>query len=97
MLVVCALYRLKSSGAAFRAFLAETLASLNYTPSYADPDIWMRPAIKSDGFHYWEYVLCYVDDVLCVGDNPSATMKEIQRDFKSKHGKVETPQYYLGA
>ena len=88
MLVVRALYGLKSSGAAFRAFLAETLASLKYTPSFADPDVWMRPAIKSDGFRYWEYVLCYVDDVLCISDNPSATMKGIQRDFKLKHDQV---------
>ena len=97
MLVVRALYGLKSSGAAFRAFLAETLASLKYTPSFADPDVWMRPAIKSDGFRYWEYVLCYVDDVLCISDNPSSTMKGIQRDFKLKHDKVEPPEYYLGA
>ena len=38
MLVVRALYGLKSSGAAFRALLAETLYDLNYRPTKADPD-----------------------------------------------------------
>ena len=46
MLVVRALYGLKSSGAAFRSFLAETLYDLGYHPSSADPDVWMRPAIR---------------------------------------------------
>ena len=70
MLVVRALYGLKSSGAAFRAFLAETLDSIGYRPSYTDPDVWMRPAIKPDGFNYWEYVLCYVDNILTISHDP---------------------------
>ena len=54
MLVVRALYGLKSSGAAFRAFLAEYLHDIGYRPSLADPDVWMRPAVKENGFQYWE-------------------------------------------
>ena len=34
-----ALYGLKSSGAAFRAFLAETFDNMGFTSSIADPDI----------------------------------------------------------
>ena len=50
---------MKSSGAAFRAFLAEELFDLGYKYSVADPDVWLMPAIKEkDGFKYWEYVLC---------------------------------------
>ena len=66
MLVVRALYELKSSEAAFRAFLADHLHDIGYRPSIADPDIWMRPAMKDNGFKYWEYILCYVDDVLTI-------------------------------
>ena len=39
MLVRKSLYVLKSSGAVFRAFLAETLNTMGYQPSYADPDL----------------------------------------------------------
>ena len=46
MIIVRALYGLRSSGAAFRALLAETLYDLNYRPSYVDPDVYMRPAVK---------------------------------------------------
>ena len=77
MLVVRALYGLKSSGAAFRAFLAETLYDIGYQPSVADPDVWMRSGLKDNGFKYWEYVLCYVDDVLSISYKPDHTMKGI--------------------
>ena len=52
MIVTRALYGLKSSGAAFRALLAEVLWDLGYRPSKADPDVYMRPAVKSDGTTY---------------------------------------------
>ncbi len=38
MIIKKALYGLKSSGAAFRAHLTETLDAMSYKPSYADPD-----------------------------------------------------------
>ena len=78
MIVVRAWYGLKSSGAAFRAFLAETLRDLGYIPSQADPDVWMRPTIKEDCFKYWEYVLCYIDDLLCLSNKPKQTLEGIQ-------------------
>jgi len=42
VLIVCALYGLKSSGAAWRAHLATTLTHLGYTSSLADPDVWFH-------------------------------------------------------
>ena len=50
MLIVQALYRLKSSGATFRSLLAKTLHNLRYKPIEADPDVWLRPAVNPDRF-----------------------------------------------
>ena len=50
MIIFRVLYGLKSSGATFHALLAETLHDIGYVPLYANPDVWMQPAIKSDGF-----------------------------------------------
>ena len=97
MLVVRALYGLKSSGAAFRALLAETLYDLGYVPTKADPDVWIRPAVKANGFKYYELVLCYVDDVLSVSHDPMKTMQGIKGTFKLKDDKIEEPTDYLGA
>ena len=88
LIIEKALYGLKSSGAAFRAFLAETFDNTGFTSSVTDPDIWMRPAVKSDGEEYYEYIVCYVDDVLGISDDAVALMKEIQKDFRFKKDKI---------
>ena len=96
-LVKKALYGLKSAGAAFRALLAETLYDIGYVPTKADPDVWLRPAVKADGFQYYELVLCYVDDVLSVSADPLSTLQGLQSVFKLKGDKIEEPSMYLGA
>ena len=53
MLMRKVLYGLKSSGAAFRDFLSETLDAMGYRPIYANPDLWLRPAVRLDGFKYY--------------------------------------------
>jgi hypothetical protein len=96
-IIVRALYGLKSSGAAFRSFLAEMLRDIGYVPSLADLDVWLRPAVKADGFEYYEMVLCYVDDVLAISHQPDKTMNAIRRKFTLKDDKVQAPDSYLGA
>ena len=97
MLVSKALYGSNSSGAAFRALLAETLDAMGYRPRYAEPDLWLCPAVKPEGFEYYEYILCYVYNVLCISHNLQKSMKSIQENFKLKDDKIELPDVYLGA
>jgi hypothetical protein len=96
VIIVRALYGLKSSGAAWRAHLAGTLKSLGFTSSLADPDVWYRAASKPDGFEYYEYVLSYVDDILALSHNPNAIMKALEDFYRLKDG-YEKPKRYLGA
>ncbi len=63
VLIVRAMYGLKSSGAAWHAQLSSTLHSMDFKPTLADPDVWIRPASRPDGYEYYEYVLVYVDDL----------------------------------
>ena len=97
MLITRALYSLKTISSSFRSYLVETLYELGYTPTKADPDVWLRKSVKADRFQYYEMVLCYVDDVLCISDDPMKTMKGIQRTFKLKDEKIDEPKDYLGA
>ena len=69
MLMKKALYGLNSSGAAFRAFLVDTLDALGYRPSYSETDLCLRLAVKIESFEYYEYIFCYVDGVLCLSPN----------------------------
>ncbi|KAI2504254.1 Reverse transcriptase (RNA-dependent DNA polymerase) [Fragilaria crotonensis] len=96
-LVKKALYGLKSAGAAFRSLLADTLHDIGYKPTKADPDVWLRPAVKANGFEYYELALCYVDDILCISDDPKATLLDLTTVFKLKDDKIEPPEIYLGA
>ena len=75
MIVKMALCGLKSSGAAFWSKLAGVLHDMNYRPSFADPDVWLRAGTKPCGFEYYEMVLCYVDDVIVMSHQPSKTIE----------------------
>ena len=92
-----ALYGLKSAGAAFRSLLADTLMDTGYKPTKADPDVWLRPAVKANGFEYYEMVLCYVDDILSISHDPHSTLIALTTTFKLKDDKIEAPDVYLGA
>lgn len=97
MIVARALYGLCGAGASFRSFLASKLDDLGFTPCVADPDVWMRAAVRSNGDEYYEYMLCYVDDLLCVSENPEATLKDLGKTFQFKNDEIKEPDMYLGA
>ena len=90
MIIVKALYGLRTSGARFHEKFADTLLSMNFFPCKADPDVWM----KDCGTHY-EYVCVYVDDLAVMMKDPSdffAALK--QRKYKLKG--VGEISYHLG-
>ena len=91
------MYGLKSSGAAFRAKLADCIWDMGYRPSKADPDVWLKPATKSDGHKYYKMILCYIDDVISISEKPMRAIEGIQSVFKLKGDKAEIPDMYLGA
>ena len=89
MLVRMALYGLKSSGTEFRSFLAETLYAMGYRPRYVDPELWLRTVVKPDNFEYYEYIICYNDNMLCISHNMRKLMKRIHEGFNLRDNKIE--------
>ena len=83
------LYGLKSSSARFHEHLSATLRKLGFKPSRADFDLW----IKKIGNHY-EYIACYVDDIIAFSKDPMKIMHQLQNIYKMKG--IGKPQYYLG-
>jgi hypothetical protein len=57
----------------------------------------MRPAVKVDGSKYYEYVLCYVADLLVVSEHPKRIMEGLEVNYLLKAGSVGEPTTYLGA
>ena len=77
-IIVRALYGLKSSGAAFRAHLASFMRQMEYTSCKADPDLWYKAETRPDtGKRYYAYILCYVDDILCIHHDPMTVLNRI--------------------
>ncbi len=70
-IIVHALCGLKSAGAAFCVHLASFMRQMSYTSCKADPDLWYKADTRpADNFRYYAYILCYVDDILCIHHNP---------------------------
>ena len=98
VVVIRALYGLKSSALQFRNHLADTLGNkLGFKSSLADPDLWYKAATDTAGNKYYSYILVYVDDLLIIDKIPQRYMKQIQESFTVKPDSIEEPKTYLGA
>ena len=93
-LVVKALYGLKSASFSFRSYMAEKLTDMGFQSTAADPDVWLRTAAKGDGEEYYKYILMYVDDILAIACDPKSILEDVQKTFKLKNDKIESPDYY---
>jgi hypothetical protein len=54
--------------------------AMNFTPSLADPDVWLCPATKPDGSEYCKYILVYIDDVLAISHDPQTIIMNLATD-----------------
>jgi hypothetical protein len=91
-----ALYGGKSVGRDFRNCLRSCMHHLGFKSCPTDPDVWMRPAIKSNGTKVCEYVLLYTDDSLFIGAGAASILrKEIGKYFELKEKSTGLPKLYL--
>jgi hypothetical protein len=97
MIVVFALYGLKSSRAAFQSMLSDCMYEIWYKPSLGDPDVGLRPAIATERTAAYEYVIVYADDIFCVPLDTVLTMSQIKESIKFKNIEIKPPSTYLGA
>jgi len=92
-----AVYGGKSAGRDFRNHLCSCMRHLDFISCPADPDVWMRPAVKANGIAYWEYILLYTDDCLCVSEHPEKALRQgVGKYFKLKEASIGPPKIYLG-
>jgi hypothetical protein len=76
---------------------AGILQDLQFKSSLADPDVWLWPAVKSNGEWYYEYISVYVDDILVISVHPDQMIKTLAKFYCLKDNSVAKPSIYLGA
>jgi Reverse transcriptase (RNA-dependent DNA polymerase) len=81
LVIVCALYRLRTSGAQWHDRYANGMCIMDFYPSKADPDVWMK-----DCDTHYEYVLVYVEFLMFIGKKPPAFFDSLttEHGFKLK-------------
>jgi hypothetical protein len=76
---------------------AETLSDLQFNSSLADPDVWLRPAMKKNGEQYYKYIFVYVDDLLIISEKINEIIKTLSDSYRLKNDSISKPTSYLGA
>jgi Reverse transcriptase (RNA-dependent DNA polymerase) len=88
LVIVRALYGLRTSGARWNDRYADVMRIIGFYSFKADPDVWMTDC----GTHY-AYVLVYTDDLMFIGKKPQAFFDSLKNEngFKLKGvGKLPT-------
>ena len=95
--IVRALYGGKRAGADYWRHLRAAMDEMGFTSCKADPDVWIRPAVKKDNTDYYQYVLLYTDDILAIMEEPEAFIRnELSTKFVVKPSSIGRPTHYLG-
>ena len=91
LIVVKALYGLRSSGLRWHERFSDCMRNEGFFPCKAEPDIWMR----DKGDHY-EYVGVYVDDLAFAMKDPQTFADVLQNKYKFKLKGTGPLEFHLG-
>ena len=69
---------------------------LEYKSCKADPDLWIKQFHKPSGELYYDLILLYVDDALCINADAVSELEKLDGDFTMKPGLIGDPDIYLG-
>ena len=98
ILIVRALYGLKSSALAWRKHFADTIGNkIGFESSLADPDVWLEAETSQEDKAYYAYILVYSDDILNIHEDPRRYMEMLKKEYKIKPDSIKEPSRYLGA
>ena len=90
-----ALYGLKSSGASWRHHFATEIRGMGFKDTKADADVYRKKSYKKNGDAYYEYMVVYVDDVICVSEVPEHWIEFLASRYRLRE--IGPPKRFLGS
>ncbi len=93
LIIERALYGLKTSGKRWHERFAACMKDLGFSQCKSDQDVWMRPSKDRDCY---EYVACYVDDLLISMKDPKEFCDILKTKFNFKLKGDGPIEYHLG-
>ncbi|GAX18752.1 hypothetical protein FisN_26Hu045 [Fistulifera solaris] len=91
LVIVKALYGLRSSNYRWAERLADVLREMGFFPSKSEPDVWMR---RCDDLY--EYIAVYVDDLLIVSKQPMLIVEALKHKYGFKLKGTGPVFFHLG-
>ena len=61
-----------------------SVGSLGFKSTRADPDVWIRAAVRLDGGKYYGMLFVYVDDILELSHKVTDVITEINSFYKAR-------------
>ncbi len=80
--------------------LADCMRQHRYESNKADPDLWMKVCMQETNIvpeKYYSYIIIYLDNILCINDDPDSILTQIDMYFLLNSDSVVEPNEYLGA
>jgi Reverse transcriptase (RNA-dependent DNA polymerase) len=91
LVVVRALYGLRSSGARWHDRFADCLRDMGFSACKAEPDIWLK-----DNGGIYEYIAVYVDDLAIAMKDPQSFITTLESKYNFKLKGTGPISYHLG-
>ena len=97
IIVLRALYKLKSKGAACRAMLDRVIIKTGFKScSQDDSDVYMKKEKKINGYLFYSYLLVYVGCVPYIVEDEYGTIKMLKQFFSMKEVSLGWTDSYAG-
>ena len=91
LIVIKALYGLKSSGVRWWERCSDILYEMGYKPTLAENDIWIKKVDQN-----YEYIVRYVNDLTIVSKKPEDVIDTLRNQYKLKLKDSGPIEFYLG-
>ena len=79
-----------------RNYLADIIGNkLGFKSFLADPDLWYKPMITSEGIEYNAYILVYVDYILIIVKKPNQFMDLLKDTNTAKPSSIGEPREFI--